>query len=230
MAYDDATRTSLLPSAKPLDCPDCGVAGALRIDWKDDRVGGASRVLYRCVTPKCRGTLAARSDGSPVGTPADARTRSGRKVLQERLGRIWRQADGVASEMLVAEGKTPLRRRESKQLAQARGRELLYRWVAWTLRRDSSKARVSQMDAFDLSTVAAACDGIKDDFRAVVAWSKSRKGADSAKRRHAGASRKAKAGGSRSGAKGNGLPGETDGGTAQADTGRPRSSGRQGGG
>lgn len=175
MAYHDATRTTLLPNAKPLDCPDCGEAGALRIDWKPDSVGGSSRVLYRCVTPKCRGMLGARADGSPVGAPGDARTRSGRKVLQERLGRIWRQASVVASEMLVAAGKPPLRSEKARRVAQAHGRALLYRWVAWKLKRDSSKARVSQMNAFDLSTIAAALGGINDDFRAVVAWSKARR-------------------------------------------------------
>jgi hypothetical protein len=178
MAYADAHRLALLPNVRPLDCPDCGEAGALRLDWKPESVGGSSRVVYACVTPRCRGTLPARADGSPVGTPADARTRSGRRVLQERLGRIWRQADVVASEMLVAAGKRPLRTDRARKVAQAHGRALLYRWVAWTLKRDSSKSRVTQMDGFDLSTIAAACDTIKDDFRAIVAWSKTRRKGD----------------------------------------------------
>jgi len=176
MAYADATRQALLPAAKPLDCPDCGVSGALQIGWKPDRVGGTSRVEYRCVTPKCRGYLPARADGSPVGKPGNAITRSARKVLQERLGDVWRQADAVASEMLVAAGKKPLRSLKARRLAQTHGRKLLYAWVAAQLRRGSSEARVAQMSLDDCDRISKALTKIGCDFRAVVAWSKGRRG------------------------------------------------------
>lgn len=47
-------------------------------------------VGYRCRSLDCRGSHAAHPDGSPVGKPADAKTRKARITAHEAFDRIWR--------------------------------------------------------------------------------------------------------------------------------------------
>jgi hypothetical protein len=65
-----------------LCCPDCGDSMAL---MKDRNFVG-----YRCRSLDCRGSHASHPDGSPVGTPADARTRKARTLAHEAFDRVWR--------------------------------------------------------------------------------------------------------------------------------------------
>jgi len=65
-----------------LQCPDCGDSMALM----KDRIF----VGYKCRSLNCRGSHASHPDGSPMGVPADARTRKARILAHEALDRVWR--------------------------------------------------------------------------------------------------------------------------------------------
>lgn len=64
-----------------LPCPDCGGSLELRAE---------PRLRYACPKDGCRGTHGAHPDGSPMGTPGDARTRRERSEAHEMFDRIWK--------------------------------------------------------------------------------------------------------------------------------------------
>lgn len=65
-----------------LFCPDCGDSMAL---MKDRNFVG-----YKCRTLSCRGSHGAHPDGSPFGTPADAKTRKARIEAHDAFDRLWK--------------------------------------------------------------------------------------------------------------------------------------------
>jgi ssDNA-binding Zn-finger/Zn-ribbon topoisomerase 1 len=73
--------SSMLPGRRTdLPCPDCGSMLTLK--------SGKHGLFYGCSRweeTSCRGSVAALDDGSPVGTPVDARTRALRKEAYKLL-------------------------------------------------------------------------------------------------------------------------------------------------
>lgn len=65
-----------------LHCPDCGDSMAL---MKDRNFVG-----YKCRSLECRGSHGCHPDGSPVGKPADAKTRKARILAHDTFDRIWK--------------------------------------------------------------------------------------------------------------------------------------------
>lgn len=70
-----------LASQTELECPDCH--GTMHLE------GSSTGLIYRCATPGCRGNHGAHPDGSPLGIPADARTRRARIEAHRALDSLW---------------------------------------------------------------------------------------------------------------------------------------------
>lgn len=68
-----------------LTCGDCGAKMELISTAK------YKRPFYGCSRfPECRGTVGARSDGKPLGTPTDAAGRAARISAHDVFDRIWK--------------------------------------------------------------------------------------------------------------------------------------------
>lgn len=52
--------------------------------------GGRFGTFYGCEAGGCRGSHGAHPDGSPVGVPADARTKKARMDAHDAFDRIWK--------------------------------------------------------------------------------------------------------------------------------------------
>jgi hypothetical protein len=72
---------------EPLVCPDCGAPMGHR--W------GLYGLYYACSerdATGCRGAHGANSDGTPVGIPADARTRKMRMAAHQSFDPLWKKS------------------------------------------------------------------------------------------------------------------------------------------
>jgi len=71
------------PKKFDLTCPECGAPMTLR----ESRYG----LFYGCSKwPECRGSHGAHPDGTPLGTPADIRTKKLRMVAHNAFDPLWR--------------------------------------------------------------------------------------------------------------------------------------------
>jgi hypothetical protein len=52
--------------------------------------GGKFGIAYRCTVGGCRGSHGAHPDGSPLGEPADIRTKKARIEAHDAFDRLWR--------------------------------------------------------------------------------------------------------------------------------------------
>lgn len=68
-----------------LECPDCG--GTMYLD------GDVSGLRYRCSELGCKATHGAYPDGSPLGTPADEKTRRARVEAHKALDGLWTNSE-----------------------------------------------------------------------------------------------------------------------------------------
>lgn len=67
---------------RALPCPECGSQMPL--------CGGKFGLMYRCMAGTCKGSHGAHPDGSPLGEPADARTKKARIEAHDAFDRLWR--------------------------------------------------------------------------------------------------------------------------------------------
>lgn len=110
------------PEPAELECPDCH-GPMVFVTAEESRWG---KPFYRCDRwPKCHGHHGAHPDGSPLGIPADARTRALRKQAHDALDPLWRDAP-------LLYGADALDPKKAIRLQQvARGR--VYDWLEWEL-------------------------------------------------------------------------------------------------
>ena len=74
------------PKEHPLTCFECGAPMKLQ----PTSVFG--RPYYTCINyPACPGTHSAHMDGTPMGTPADQKTKSMRMVAHTVFDRLWKE-------------------------------------------------------------------------------------------------------------------------------------------
>lgn len=157
--------TDTLPNVAPLDCPDCGGRGTLRLAWKPARVSTwrSAEFDYRCATPGCRGYLPARRDGSPRGRPGDCETRRLRKALERRLRQLWAVAPILRARTLGHELNDDEFRRACND-----GRAAVSRWLAKQLGLETSASRTGQLDRNQVSRALDLCRGMT--FGKVARW------------------------------------------------------------
>lgn len=68
-----------------LECPDCG--GTMQLD------GDVCGLRYRCIVLGCKASHGAYPDGSPLGTPADEKTRRARVEAHKALDGLWTNSE-----------------------------------------------------------------------------------------------------------------------------------------
>ena len=90
-------------------CPDCGSDMILR----QSKVA-KSGWFYGCVRyPACTSTHGAHADGTPLGIPANSRTRDARRRAHAEFDRLWNSA--------TSSGRKAARERAYKWLAETMG-------------------------------------------------------------------------------------------------------------
>lgn len=84
-----------MPDAAPCLCGECGAAArpATGAEVYGPRSRFAEVALWLC--PGCGAYVGAREDGSPLGTPAGATTRSARKAAHAYFDQLWRGPDAT---------------------------------------------------------------------------------------------------------------------------------------
>lgn len=105
-----------MPRPEPpasLSCPDCGSPMEL--------MGSRWGVNWHCTGQGCKAAHGAHPDGSPVGSPADVRTRKARARAHDAFDRLWRH--GLMS------------------------RTQAYSWMARTLGISKQEAHIGSLDA-----------------------------------------------------------------------------------
>jgi hypothetical protein len=97
--------------------------------------GGKFGLAYRCGRDGCGGAHGAHPDGSPLGDPADLRTRRARTEAHDAFDRLWRYG--------------PLSRSEA------------YGWMAGVLGVPREEAHIGRLDRGACARLVAA---VKDEF------------------------------------------------------------------
>lgn len=73
-----------------INCPDCGSEMTLKESRKYKDQDGNPTMFYGCSTyPTCKSTHRAKSDGTPIGIPADQHTKALRVEVHKLCERIW---------------------------------------------------------------------------------------------------------------------------------------------
>lgn len=76
---------------KTLFCPDCGKPMILRSSSKFFLLNGDPHLFFGCTGwPKCKTTHSAHPDGSPVGIPANKKTRDARIAAHAEFDALWK--------------------------------------------------------------------------------------------------------------------------------------------
>lgn len=119
-----------------LVCADCGSPMVLR--------EGKFGLFYGCVKfPACKGSLTAKKDGSPLGTPADKNTRKSRVQAHYVFDQIWKEK--LPDPSYIKEVVVPGRWLERKS-AQEMNRHKAYKWMRKAMELPMSKAHISMFD------------------------------------------------------------------------------------
>ena len=103
-------------------CPDCG--NPMRL------MGSMWGLNWHCTGDECRTTHGAHPDGSPVGSPADSRTRRARARAHDAFDRLWEHG--------------PMNRSQA------------YAWMARTLGVGRRSAHIGSLDAGSCECLVAA--------------------------------------------------------------------------
>lgn len=135
-----------------LQCPEEGCDGTLGL--RESRHGP----FYGCNRyPECKATHGAHPDGSPLGVPADERTRKARMRAHREFDRLWKNAPQFYS--IQEEQGTPERGRAIQRIQRA-ARPRAYRWLADRLSMDVDDCHVGMMDEFTCELVVRLCRGV----------------------------------------------------------------------
>ncbi|HEX5095214.1 MAG TPA: zinc-finger-containing protein [Acidimicrobiia bacterium] len=138
-----------------LACPDCAAPMELAIGY-----GG--RQYYRCERyPDCHGAHGAHPDGSPMGEPADARTRQARILAHEALDKLWMDAPL----MYGAEALDPEKVKRFRRIARVRA----YDWLAAKM--GGAYMHIGDADMQACRDIIAICNRATPEI--VRAWAKS---------------------------------------------------------